>query len=215
MRVFHSPVRLWLAAVAITCCLFTFSTSVACKPCNSALKSNYFPVAGNYLLDGEDPQSLANERPYLIYPIGDSDDDPETLLQFHGTSPQPVAVDGYKRARALVTIQFFKLDDFEERKNLFRERAVLITALFAQLEIYHIAGSVVAVNLIHDFTAAKAPTPTACVVSSACTKRIERRQRLSSSRPVNSFTPSRSSLLPWCGVKYFVITSVSGSNSTL
>jgi hypothetical protein len=41
---------------------------------------------------------------------------------------------GHKRHRALVTIEFFKLDDEAKRKNLFRERALVIVALLPQLE---------------------------------------------------------------------------------
>src|SRR5712691_1555379 len=108
--------------------------AVACKPCNSALKSDRFPIADAYNLTGEDSMQLKNEKPYLIYPIGDCDTDPEQLIRFHGVSPQSVAVDGYCRYRALVTIEFFKLDDINRRKHLIRERAVIIIALFPQLE---------------------------------------------------------------------------------
>lgn len=111
-----------------------FNYAAACKPCNSALKSDYFPIAGTYDLDADDPEDLADEQPYLIYPIGSLDDDPETLIKFHGTSPQPVAASGFSRHRALVTIEFFKLDDTEGRKDLFRDRALIILALFSLLQ---------------------------------------------------------------------------------
>lgn len=111
-----------------------FNYAAACKPCNSALKSDRFPIAGTYNLTSEDPAQLKNEKPYLIYPIGDCDTDPEQLIRFHGVSPQPVAMRGYRRHRALVTIEFFKLDDLNRRKHLIRERAVIIIALFPQLE---------------------------------------------------------------------------------
>ena len=111
-----------------------FNYAAACKPCNSALKRDYFPIAGTYDLDGDDPADLSGEQAYLIYPIGDLDDDPETLIEFHGTSPLPVVDDGFKRHRALVTIGFFKLDDPEKRKNLFRDRALIIMALFPLLQ---------------------------------------------------------------------------------
>ncbi|MGK7911154.1 MAG: hypothetical protein AB4050_06665 [Synechococcus sp.] len=111
-----------------------FNYAAACKPCNSNLKGDRFPIAGEYDLSGEDPVALLSEQPYLIYPIGDFDRDPESLVKFHGVSPQPVATDGFDRDRALVTIEFFKLDDIR-RKNLIRERIMIITALFPQLEI--------------------------------------------------------------------------------
>ncbi len=75
----------------------------------------------------------AGEQPYLIYPIGDFDKAPEDLICFHGVSPRAVASGEYDRLRSLVTIEFFKLDD-TKRKNLRRERAVIILALYPQLE---------------------------------------------------------------------------------
>ena len=32
--------------------------AVACKPCNSGLKKDYFPIAGDYDLTGEDPAEM-------------------------------------------------------------------------------------------------------------------------------------------------------------
>lgn len=111
-----------------------FNYAVACKPCNSTLKNDYFPIGGKYNLDSDDPTKLRSEGAYLIYPIGNIDADPETLIEFYGTSPRPVASRGRKRKRALVTIEFFRLDDPDKRKNLYRERALIIIALFPLLE---------------------------------------------------------------------------------
>ena len=111
-----------------------FNYSAACKPCNSVLKKDYFPIAGKYNLKGDDPTKLTKEKPYLIFPIGDFDDAPEDLISFYGVSPRPVAANGHNRSRAFVTIEFFKLDDESKRKSLFRERAVVIVALHPQLE---------------------------------------------------------------------------------
>lgn len=111
-----------------------FNYAAACKPCNSTLKKDQFPVAGEYNLKGSDPARLKAEKPYLIYPIGDIDADPEKLIEFNGTSPVPVAKSGHSRNRALVTIEFFKLDDPDKRKNLYRDRAILIMALFPLLQ---------------------------------------------------------------------------------
>jgi hypothetical protein len=105
-----------------------FNYCAACKPCNSALKSDCFPIAGKYRTKGADPVKLAKEFPLLIYPIGDFDGNPESLIRFHGISPQAVASSGHDRHRALTTIEFFKLDDIM-RKNLIAERARLICAL--------------------------------------------------------------------------------------
>lgn len=112
-----------------------FNYSAACKPCNSALKSDHFPIAGQYAFAGKDPRALSSEKPLLIYPIGDFDAAPEALIQFHGISPQPVAPSGHDRHRALTTIAFFELDDPLKRKNLMRERAIVISVLYPQLEI--------------------------------------------------------------------------------
>jgi len=111
-----------------------FNYSAACKPCNSALKKDYFPIAGKYDLTGDDPAKLLKEKPFLICPVGDFDDAPEDLIRFHGVSPQAAAPNGHDRERALVTIEFFKLDDETKRKNLIRERAFIIVTLYSYLE---------------------------------------------------------------------------------
>jgi hypothetical protein len=146
-----------------------FNYAAACKPCNSALKRDYFPVAGSYDVTGEDPAALLNENPYLIYPLGDFDEAPEDLIRFYGVSPQPTASSGHNRARALVTIVFFKLDDTEKRKNLFRERAMVIVALHPQLEkaVTSADGAtrLQAQQLVERFTAPDAWHTTALAVS--------------------------------------------------
>lgn len=111
-----------------------FNYAAACKPCNSTLKKDYFPIAAKYNLKGSNPAKLKTEKPYLIYPIGDVDTDPEKLIEFRGASPVAVAKSGHARNRALVTIEFFKLDDPDKRKNLYRDRAILIMALFPLLQ---------------------------------------------------------------------------------
>ncbi len=128
--------------------------AAACKPCNSALKSDCFPIAGKYKLAGADPAKLKSEKPYLIYPIGNLDANPETLIEFHGTSPVPVPKSGHRRNRAMVTIEFFKLDDPEERKNLYRDRSILIMALYSLLQetrIGAVAQKAAAENTLKEF----------------------------------------------------------------
>ena len=44
--------------------------AVACKAYNSGLKKDYFPIAGRYDPNGDDPREMTAERPWLIYPIG-------------------------------------------------------------------------------------------------------------------------------------------------
>ena len=103
---------------------------------------------------------MNKEKPYLIYPIGDFDDDPEELIRFHGISPKAVQNHGHQRARALATIEFFKLDD-KRRKNLLRERAMIIVALFPQLKLAHdrhdAQSAAKAKALIDAFTSPRAP----------------------------------------------------------
>lgn len=135
-----------------------FNYSAACKPCNSTLKSDCFPIAGNYKFNGSNPKTLVSERPLLIYPLGDFDDDPEDLIKFQGVSPQPVLAHGHGRNRALATITFFELGDPIKRKNLFRERAQIITALWHQLEaMANNPGDTVASDLVTDYQSDKAP----------------------------------------------------------
>ncbi len=111
-----------------------FNYSASCNPCNSVLKGSYFPVKGNYDLQGNDPNNLKAEMPYLIYPISDFDDDPEDLIYFVGISPVSKKTSGFEFERAFVTIRFFELDNQANRSNLFLERANIIVALFPQLE---------------------------------------------------------------------------------
>ena len=138
-----------------------FNYAACCKPCNSQLKSDCFPIAGSYNLAGEDPANLLAEEPYLIYPIGDFDESPEDLIRFHGVSPQAVGNSATGWARALVTIEFFELDYLEKRKNLLRERAVIIVALHPQLE--KLADGAVgaeeadAIDVVEGFTHPSAP----------------------------------------------------------
>lgn len=136
-----------------------FNYAASCKPCNSTLKSNFFPIAGTYDLKGEDPRKLKKEKPFLVYPIGDFDEAPESVIKFHGASPQPVANSGHKRNRALVTIEFFKLDDSTQRKNLYRERAMIIVGLYPQLQKVATGGNsteaVQARQLVDGFTSSK------------------------------------------------------------
>ncbi|MBN1135768.1 MAG: hypothetical protein JXM73_04240 [Anaerolineae bacterium] len=137
-----------------------FNYLASCKVCNSQLKKTCFPIAGDYDLTGEDPVDLLKEKPYLIYPIGDFDAVPEELIKFHGISPQAVANGGHDRARALVTIEFFELDNLDTRKNLVRERAAIIVALHPQLSLASsAAGAVkaVATQIVDGFTSSTAP----------------------------------------------------------
>ncbi|QBP77578.1 hypothetical protein E2K99_22430 [Herbaspirillum huttiense] len=128
-----------------------FNYGVACKPCNSALKSDCFPIARTYDFDGDDPDALLSELPLLIYPIGDFDNNPEDLIEFAGASPHPIQVSGYGRDRAQTTIEFFALADTDARKNLFRERAIILIALWGQLEAAKSSTNTKAVEAVRAF----------------------------------------------------------------
>jgi hypothetical protein len=109
----------------------------SCKTCNSRLKANYFPIAGRHNFRGEDPKALLqSERPYLIYPLGDFDDDPENIIAFEGylaVPRTPSNVDQYRYDRARVTIAFFRLN--KERDDILVLRAKQLEDLLSKLEI--------------------------------------------------------------------------------
>jgi hypothetical protein len=111
--------------------------ATACKSCNSSLKRDYFPIAGNRAPNLADRQALAAELPLLIYPISDIDDDPESILTFEGIVPISADDDDFKRKRAQVTIDFFRLDS---REHLRRERARQITAAYMALRVRDFQG---------------------------------------------------------------------------
>lgn len=122
--------------------------ATACKTCNSALKSSFFPVAGPRATGGEDPRRMKSEKPFLVYPLGDLDEDPETVITFVGILPVPRARSGHRFRRAQVTIDFFELDTREE---LLRERA-------EQLRSFHMA-----LRLLETGTAADRVEATAAI----------------------------------------------------
>jgi len=94
--------------------------AASCKPCNSPLKSNFFPIAGDRAAQGADTTDLARERPFLCYPIGSGDEDPERLVTFVATTAVPSAASGHRRRRGQIIIDFF---DLNRREHLHRDRA--------------------------------------------------------------------------------------------
>ena len=106
--------------------------AAACKPCNSALKSNYFPIADNRGGATATVRQLnQREKPFVIFPIGSVDDDPERLISFDGITAVPKMTRGRGRRRAQVTIDFFELN---RREDLWRGRFRAIRELWAQFE---------------------------------------------------------------------------------
>lgn len=105
---------------------------VACKKCNSPYKSSHFPIAApKRKIATDDLADLATEKPLLIYPIGELDDNPEDLITFDGTQPRPTTSRGHKFQRARVTIDFFALSTREE---LLRRRADVIRAIYVAFQ---------------------------------------------------------------------------------
>lgn len=96
---------------------------ISCKTCNTRLKANYFPVSSARSIDRDRSRDLDDEKPFLVYPIGARDADPETVITFRGILPIPAASKGHLRKRGEVTIRFFELDT---REVLLEERAETI-----------------------------------------------------------------------------------------
>lgn len=97
--------------------------AAACKVCNTTFKSNYFPVAG---VRATPTAALTDEQPFLCYPLGVLDVDPQTLVTFTATTAIPAAPNGYDRRRGEVIIEFFGLN---KRDELHRGRAEIISAV--------------------------------------------------------------------------------------
>jgi hypothetical protein len=112
--------------------------TVACTGCNSTLKSSYFPVAKKRVLDSDDMKSLKAEEPFLLFPLGQWDDDPQEYITFNGVLPVPKRKRGAKYRRARVTIDFFDLD---VRPELIEERAGIILAIWLAVETLEDAGA--------------------------------------------------------------------------
>jgi hypothetical protein len=102
---------------------------ISCKTCNTAFKSNAFPVDGARDLDMESPRHT-NERPLLVYPLGSFDDDPQKLIRFEGIVPVPAANSGRRRKRGQTLINFFGL---AERDGLLLERSITLANLHLAL----------------------------------------------------------------------------------
>ena len=101
--------------------LWNWCTS--CKRCNSQLKGNRFPIStqGTTGAPTDEVSTLqTSERPLLIYPLGEIDEDPEDLLGFRGVVVHPKHPSGHKHQRAKATIAFFLLNT----RGLIRRRAL-------------------------------------------------------------------------------------------
>lgn len=115
-----------------------FNYTTACKTCNSILKVNHFPVLAARQIGSDDFVALKNEKPLLVYPIGDLDDDPEGLITFEGFLPVPKFKRGERYRRARVTIDLFELDT---REDLLKARATIIGWLWMALRLLQTPGA--------------------------------------------------------------------------
>jgi hypothetical protein len=109
----------------------SFNYAVACKTCNN-LKASFFPVGAGRVPDSDSPAALAAEMPFLLFPLGAQDEDPEEILTFDGLSPIPKALEVHRMRRAIVTIDVFAL---AEREELLRGRAERIYFLHMALTL--------------------------------------------------------------------------------
>ena len=109
--------------------------SVACGPCNQAIKRDRFPIKGNYNTNMENPSTESNtEIPLLLFPIGQDDDNCEDLIKFEGAVPTVAVSSGLPFERAITTIEFFSLGRADERGKLFKERCMKIIIISVILD---------------------------------------------------------------------------------
>ncbi len=116
--------------------------AASCKACNSALKSNYFPVGDARGQAAVGFKALLKEKPFLCYPLGDLDADPEDLVSFVATIATPKAKDGHARERGQIIIDFF---DLNGRDVLHQQRAQMIAMVGGALAA-HAAGTATATD---------------------------------------------------------------------
>ncbi|MBL9150914.1 MAG: hypothetical protein JNK37_00430 [Verrucomicrobiales bacterium] len=116
---------------------------VSCKTCNARFKANYFPIRSEgHQFEAEDPAPLlSQEKPYLIHPLDENDDDPETIVGFDGFLAVPVNQSTRTVAwkRAYVTIHFFGLNDPSRQDQLLLARARRLMFLGDRLREYEAA----------------------------------------------------------------------------
>jgi hypothetical protein len=106
--------------------------AISCKNCNTVFKGNLFPITKTRKTEAKRPPAPTTEQNYLIYPISDIDDDPETLLDFEGFMPIAKGA-GFGQLRALVCIELFALDDQDKRKELIQDRAEAVESMYLNL----------------------------------------------------------------------------------
>src|SRR5262249_22791986 len=111
--------------------------AAACKTCNSPFKNDYFPIAGHRMEGKYDPVEYLAEDPFLVYPLGTMDEDPEDLIAFDGVISIPRYTseqDTRKWKRGQVIIDFFGLnrDGLQESRAWWLLNAVWPNYLLSQ-----------------------------------------------------------------------------------
>jgi hypothetical protein len=115
----------------------------SCYTCNSTLKANRFPIAGAATAPkGPDRLHIEalndRERPLLLFPLGDLDEDPEAVIGWNGVMPVPKRRRDAADARGAVTIVFFRLDGVGRPRLLearFRQLATLLALLKIEADV--------------------------------------------------------------------------------
>ncbi|MFL1478340.1 HNH endonuclease family protein [Pseudomonas grimontii] len=108
-----------------------FNYAIGCTRCNSTLKSNFFPILGPRDVRNINPANMQLEQPLLLYPISSIDkDDPQDIITFDGVLPIPKRKKGRAYKRAVVNIEFFKLD----HEDLTSRRAPGLVSLWVALQ---------------------------------------------------------------------------------
>jgi hypothetical protein len=108
--------------------------AASCKPCNTSFKSDYFPIAAARISGSTDPRYYRDEQPYLVYPLGEEDEDPEELITFVGAEAYPkhaLDADPRRFRRARLMIDFFGLN----RDGLVADRADCLLDIWSHVKL--------------------------------------------------------------------------------
>jgi len=113
--------------------------AVACKPCNTPLKHNYFPIEGQRVRGGRrEVDEYDEERALLPFPLGERGTKPQTVIGFEGLAAVTRYRSGRRHRMGRVTIDFF---DLNGREALLRQRAQVIEGLWFALLVRDDPGS--------------------------------------------------------------------------
>lgn len=83
----------------------------ACKPCNTPLKHNFFPVEGVRVTGRRAVRDYDSERPLIPFPLGNRGIRPQIVIGFDGVVAVPRYKSGRKYRMGRVAIDFFGLNE--------------------------------------------------------------------------------------------------------